>query len=187
LNHDLTDDLLLTAKVSYDTRDFHQGGDNDQAYTTTPLLGSALWSSRCCTCRRLFMFWWRKTVFCENVDSERTYDFSDVNQHGTQLELNIISSFDGPFNYTAGIYQIEDMNDNVYIAQTAGSQFLGSFGYHPYSALVKALTAVDGVFPGYDWSSKGGVGFYSGMLTWVGLLAQGSYFRSICCSNCTYE
>ena len=170
LNHNLTDDLLLTAKVSYDTRDFHQGGDNDQAYTTTPLLGSAYGLPGVSPVEGYLCFGGERT-FCEIVDSERTYDFSDVNQHGTQLELNIISSFDGPFNYTAGIYQIEDRNDNVYIAQTAGSQFLGSFGYHPYSALVKALTAVPGVFPGYDWSSKGGVGFYSGMLTWVGLLA----------------
>ena len=29
INHDLTDNLLLTAKVSYETRDFHQSGDQD--------------------------------------------------------------------------------------------------------------------------------------------------------------
>ena len=41
--------------------------------------------------------------FCETVDSERIYDFSDVNMHGTQMEVNIISDYDGPFNYTVGL------------------------------------------------------------------------------------
>ena len=54
--------------------------------------------------------------------------------HGTQMEVNIISDYDGPFNYTVGLYQIENRNDNVYLAQTAGSQFMTSFGVHPYSA-----------------------------------------------------
>ena len=29
INHELTDNLLLIAKVSYETRDFHQMNDND--------------------------------------------------------------------------------------------------------------------------------------------------------------
>ena len=51
------------------------------------------------------------------------------------MEVNIISDYDGPFNYTVGLYQIENRNDNVYLAQTAGSQFMTSFGVHPYSAV----------------------------------------------------
>ena len=82
--------------------------------------------------------------------------------HGTQMEVNIISDYDGPFNYTVGLYQIENRNDNVYLAQTAGGQFMTSFGVHPYSAVVQSLG-----FP--DWSSKAGIPFYQGMLTWLGL------------------
>jgi outer membrane receptor protein involved in Fe transport len=82
--------------------------------------------------------------------------------HGTQMEVNLISSYDGAFNYTLGIYQNETRNDNVYLAQTTGSQFFRSFDLHPYSDLVLALT-------GNDWSSKGGVGFYQDMLTWLSL------------------
>jgi outer membrane receptor protein involved in Fe transport len=100
--------------------------------------------------------------FCETADTDRTYDFSDVNMHGTQMEVNLISSYDGAFNYTLGIYQNETRNDNVYLAQTTGSQFFRSFDLHPYSDLVLALT-------GNDWSSKGGVGFYQDMLTWLSL------------------
>ena len=161
LNHDLSDDLLLTAKVSYETRDFHQSGDNDQAYTTDPLLGS-LYGLPGIVPVEGYLCFGGERPFCETADSDRTYDFSDVNMHGTQMEVNLISSYDGPFNYTVGLYQNETRNDNVYLAQTTGSQFFRSFGLHPYSDVVLALT-------GNDWSSKGGVGFYQDMLTWAAL------------------
>lgn len=160
LNHDLSDDLLLTAKVSYETREFYQSGDNDQAYTSNPLLGSAYSLGR--PPIEGYLCFGGERQFCELADSDRTYDFSDVNMHGTQMEVNLISSYDGPFNYTVGLYQNETRNDNVYLAQTTGSQFFRSFDLHPYSDLVLALT-------GNDWSSKGGVGFYQDMLTWLSL------------------
>ena len=160
LNHDLSDDLLLTAKVSYETREFYQSGDNDQAYTDDPLLGSA--ASLGQPPITGYLCFGGERQFCETVDSDRTYDFSDVNTHGTQMEVNLVSSYDGAFNYTLGIYQNETRNDNVYLAQTTGSQFFRSFDLHPYSDLVLALT-------GNDWSSKGGVGFYQDMLTWLSL------------------
>ena len=160
LNHNLSDDLLLTAKVSYETREFYQSGDNDQAYTTNPLLGSAASLNQ--PPIEGYLCFGGERQFCETVDSDRTYDFSDVNTHGTQMEVNLVSSYDGAFNYTLGIYQNETRNDNVYLAQTTGSQFFRSFDLHPYSDLVLALT-------GNDWSSKGGVGFYQDMLTWLSL------------------
>jgi outer membrane receptor protein involved in Fe transport len=160
LNHDLSDDLLLTAKVSYETREFYQSGDNDQAYTTDLLLGSAVSLGQ--PPIEGYLCFGGERQFCETADTDRTYDFSDVNMHGTQMEVNLISSYDGAFNYTLGIYQNETRNDNVYLAQTTGSQFFRSFDLHPYSDLVLALT-------GNDWSSKGGVGFYQDMLTWLNL------------------
>ena len=47
--------------------------------------------------------------------------------HGTQMEVNLISDYDGPFNYTVGFIKYENRNDNVYLVQTAGSQFMTSF------------------------------------------------------------
>jgi len=160
INHDLTDNLLLTAKVSYETRDFHQMGDQDLSYSTVPFSGTA--ASLGVPPISGYLCWGGERQFCETVDSERIYDFSDVNMHGTQMEVNIISDYDGPFNYTVGLYNIENRNDNVYLAQTAGSQFMTSFAVHPYSAVVQSLT-------GIDWSSKAGVPFYQSMLTWLGL------------------
>ena len=160
INHDLTDNLLLTAKVSYETRDFHQSGDQDQSYSTAPFGGSA--AALGTPPVEGFLCFGGERQFCETVNSERIYDFSDVNMHGTQMEVNIISDYDGPFNYTVGLYQIENRNDNVYIAQTAGSQFMTSFDVHPYSDVVQGLT-------GIDWSSKGGVPFFQSMLGWLAL------------------
>ena len=85
--------------------------------------------------------------------------------HGTQVEISVISDFDGAFNFTAGLYNIKNRNDNVYAVQTAGSQIMTSFGVHPYSAVVNALS-------GNDWSAKGGLGFYQEMLTWLGAFGQ---------------
>jgi iron complex outermembrane receptor protein len=160
INHDLTDNLLLTAKVSYETRDFHQMGDQDLSYSTVPFGGTA--ASLGTPPVSGYLCWGGERQFCETVDSERIYDFSDVNMHGTQMEVNLISDYDGPFNYTVGLYNIENRNDNVYLAQTAGSQFMTSFAVHPYSAVVQGLT-------GIDWSGKAGVPFYQSMLTWLGL------------------
>ena len=160
INHDLTDDLLLTAKVSYETRDFHRMGDQDLGYSTAPFLGTG--AAIGLPPIEGYLCFGGERQFCETVNSERIYDFSDVNMHGTQMEVNLVSDYDGPFNYTVGLYQIEDRNDNVYLAQTAGGQFMTSFGVHPYSAVVQSLG-----FP--DWSSKAGIPFYQGMLTWLGL------------------
>ena len=158
INHDLTDDVLLTAKISYETRDFHQAGDQDQSYSTAPFGGSA--AALGTPPVEGFLCFGGERQFCETVNSERIYDFSDVNMHGTQMEVNVITDYDGPFNYTVGLYQIENRNDNVYLAQTAGSQFMTSFDVHPYSDVVQGLT-------GIDWSSKGGVPFYLSMLSWL--------------------
>jgi len=160
INHDLTDNLLLTAKVSYDTRDFHQSGDQDLSYSANPFLGTAASLGRPPV--ESYLCFGGERQFCENVDSERVYDFSDVNYHSTQMEINLVSDFDGPFNYTVGAYQIDNRNDNVYLVQTAGSQMMTSFGNHPYSDFIQVLG-----FP--DWSAKGGLGFYQDMLAWLNL------------------
>jgi hypothetical protein len=162
INHDLTDNLLLTAKVSYETRDFHQSGDQDQSYATEPFLGAGA-GLNLPPISGYLCFGSEDQSFCETVDSERLYDFSDVNMHGTQMEVNVISDFDGDFNYTAGIYQIENRNDNVYSVQSAGTQFGASFANHTYSGVIQGLT-------GLDWSGKAGLAFYQTVL--LGWLPQ---------------
>ena len=159
INHDLTDSLLLTTKLSYETRDFHVSGDQDQGYTTSPFLGAGAGIGLAPVTGNL-CYGSEYQQFCELVNSERQYDFSDVTTNGMQVEVNIVSDFEGPINYTVGLYQIENRNDNTYTVQTAGSQFMTSFANHPYSDVVKSLT-------GNDWSGKAGLGFYQGALGWL--------------------
>ena len=159
INHDLTDNILMVGKVSYETRDFHQSGDQDLSYSTNSFAGTG--AALGLDPIEAYLCFGFERQFCETVDSERIYDFSDVNMHGTQVELSVISDFDGAFNFTAGLYNIKDRNDNVYAVQTAGSQIMTSFGVHPYSAVVQQLS-------GNDWSAKGGLGFYKEMLDWLG-------------------
>ena len=175
INHDLTDNLLLTAKVSYDTRDFHQSGDQDLSYSANPFAGSASTLGRPPV--ESYLCFGGERQFCENVDSERIYDFSDVNYHSTQMEINLVSDFDGPFNYTVGAYQIDNRNDNVYLVQTAGSQMMTSFGNHPYSDFIQTLG-----FP--DWSAKGGLGFYSDMLDWLDLAGNALACQGLAPGTC---
>jgi len=105
----------------------------------THLLEQELWSLGLPPVEAYLCFGYERQ-FCETVASERIYDFSDVNMHGTQVEISVISDFDGAFNFTAGLYNIKNRNDNVYAVQTAGSQIMTSFGVHPYSAVVNALS-----------------------------------------------
>ncbi|MDA8933668.1 TonB-dependent receptor [Gammaproteobacteria bacterium] len=158
INHDLTENLLLTAKLSYETRDFHQSGDQDLGYSTNPFLGAGAGIGLAPVTGNLCFGGERQ--FCENVTTERVYDFSDVATNGMQVEVNLVSDFEGPINYTVGLYQIENRNDNTYTVQTAGSQFMTSFAVHPYSQVVKSLT-------GNDWSGKAGIGFYQDALSWL--------------------
>ena len=95
--------------------------------------------------------------FCEEATSNRAYDFSDVVFDSQQYEINIVSDFDGPWNFTAGYYAFDSRNDNEYRVQTVGSQLIGSFGDHPYAPVVQNLLGV-------DFSGKGGVPFYQGLL-----------------------
>ena len=161
LDRQLNDNLLLTAKYTYETRRFMQINDNDGSISVDPLLGAGqslglppIVADLC--------FGTPNFGFCESVDSDRSYDFSDVFSNGSNAEINIISDYDGPFNFTAGLYFYDNRNDNEYRVQTTGTQFIGSFALHPYYPVVTNLLGV-------DLGGKGGVPFYQGLLPVVGL------------------
>ena len=81
---------MLTAKVSYETRDFHQSGDQDLViFNDNPFTGTA--ASLGIPPVEGYLCFGGERQFCETGDSERIYDFSDVNMHGTQMEVNLIS------------------------------------------------------------------------------------------------
>ena len=67
------------------------------------------------------------------VDSSESVECSQDYDINRQSEINLISDFDGPHNFTAGLYMRENDNANNYILQTTGYQMLRSFDLHPYS------------------------------------------------------
>ena len=42
--------------------------------------------------------------FTENVASDRTYEFSNAESNSNQAEISIISDYEGPINFVAGVY-----------------------------------------------------------------------------------
>ncbi len=158
---ELSDSLTMTAKYSYETRMFQQMNDNDGSVSYSPFIGAGaglglppIESEQC--------FGTPRFGFCEYVTTDRTYDFSDVLYESQQAEVNIISDFDGPLNYTVGYYMYDSRNDNEYRVQTPGTQYIGDFSSHPYYPTVTGLL-------GIDFGAKGGVPFYQGLLGVVAL------------------
>jgi iron complex outermembrane receptor protein len=151
----------MTAKYSYETRMFQQMNDNDGSVSYSPFIGAGaglglppIESEQC--------FGTPRFGFCEYVTTDRTYDFSDVRYESQQAEINIISDFDGPLNYTVGYYMYDSRNDNEYRVQTPGTQYIGDFSSHPYYPTITGLL-------GIDFGAKGGVPFYQGLLGVVAL------------------
>ena len=161
LKHDLTDEIQMNIKYTYQTREFHQMNDNDGSYSTVPLLGAGAGLGLAPVAATVCFG--GDVQFCEYADTDRTYDFSDVFTENNQAEINFTSSFDGAFNFSAGFYNYDDRSDNEYRVQTTGTQLIGSFAQHPYNPVLQGLL-------GLDFSSKGGAVFYQTVLQ--GLLPQ---------------
>ena len=113
---ELSDELLLNAKVSHTSRDYQHMNDNDYSHTTKPfpgVIGAAM---------GLPPISWQGTFggtfngddysFTELVDSDRTYEFSNAENNTIQAELTLISDYDGPFNFVAGLYSYDDRSHN---------------------------------------------------------------------------
>jgi len=145
LNHELKDDLRLNVKYSYGHRDYYHMNDNDYSVASEPFvglvptlgLGPISWNG---------CFGGFGKGFCENVNSDRTYEFSIVETYGRQFEVSLISDFDGPFNYTIGAYTFDAKNHNVYLIQTAAWNMISKAAQHPYNTPVfgGALTGYGG-------------------------------------------
>ena len=143
------DNYTFIAKYSYDTREFHQMNDNDGTVATKTFPGLLKLldpTAPDVAAEQDFLH------FSEFVDTDRTYDFSDVYSDDQQFEINIISDFEGPFNYTFGLYTYDARNNNNYSVQTAGGAFLSNFGKHPYNAIFQTLGLP-------DMSAYGGIEF----------------------------
>ena len=154
---ELSPELLLNAKVSHTSRDYFHMNDNDYSHSTKPYPGIL-------ASLGLPPISWQGTFggtfngddysFTELVDSERTYEFSNAENNTIQAELTIISDYDGPFNFVAGLYSYDDRSHNRYQVQTAAWNMTGAFSNHLYSSLVY----------GGQFDAYGGIPFYQTLI-----------------------
>ena len=153
LNHELSDELLLNVQITYNHRDYYHSNDNDYSVSNGSFPGLAAIPGFPMTWNGCFGGY-NGTGFCENVDSDRTYEFSVVQTYGTQFEISLISDFDGPFNYTVGTYTFNSKNHNVYQVQTASWNMISKAVQHPYNDAL-----FGGLLTGY-----GGTDFFTALV-----------------------
>ena len=158
---ELSSELLLNAKLSHTSRDYFHMNDNDYSHTTKPFPGIL-------ASLGLPPISWQGTFggsfngddysFTELVDSDRTYEFSNAENNTIQAELTLISDYDGPFNFVAGLYSYDDRSHNVYQVQTAAWNMTGNFSNHSYSSSVY----------GGQFDAYGGIPFYQTLIFGLG-------------------
>jgi outer membrane receptor protein involved in Fe transport len=137
LNHDINDNYSMVAKVSYSTRDYYHMGDNDYSVATQkfPGLFPAGHPASFIPMEWVGCFGGIKgSGFCETIDSDRTYEFANVESETRQAEISIISDLDGPINFVVGAYHYDFTTTNVYQVQTASWNLISDGGLHPYNA-----------------------------------------------------
>ena len=118
------ENLTVHATYSYNTRDYDHIDDNDHSNATegfaTALGPVPAWNVQF-ECFPASIASASEAVECSQAD--------DVTR---QAEFRITSDYDGPHNFTAGLYQWQSDFDNDYHVQTSSYQMLRDFDQHPY-------------------------------------------------------
>ena len=153
--------ITVKAKYSYSTRDYDHIDDNDHSMSTEGFLTAVgpvpAWDVQ------FECFPASTTMGSEAVEC------SQADEVTRQSEISIVSDFDGPHNFTAGVYQWQSDFDNDYHVQTSSYQMLRDFDLHPYmsSLFGGALNDLGGIVA---WSVFGGVfGQVAPLIPTVGL------------------
>ena len=153
--------ITVKAKYSYSTRDYDHIDDNDHSMSTEGFLTAVgpvpAWDVQ------FECFPASTTMGSEAVEC------SQADEVTRQSEISIVSDYDGPHNFTAGVYQWQSDFDNDYHVQTSSYQMLRDFDLHPYmsSLFGGALNDLGGIVA---WSVFGGVfGQVAPLIPTVGL------------------
>ena len=94
-----------------------------------------------------------------------SYECSDVVETTDQVEINLVSDFDGPINFVAGLFAWESDNHNTFYTQTASYNVLRSFDLHPMS---NYFAVGNGSLPELQGQGYGGLAFFNEFVGWVG-------------------
>ena len=153
--------ITVKAKYSYSTRDYDHIDDNDHSMATEGFL-TALGPVPA----------WDVQFECfpaSTTMGSEAVECSQADEVTRQSEISIVSDYDGPHNFTAGVYQWQSDFDNDYHVQTSSYQMLRDFDQHPYmsSLFGGALNDLGGIVA---WSVFGGVfGQVAPLIPTVGL------------------
>ena len=145
------DNMTVTLKATFTDQNYHHITDNDHSNATGALNSSFIPAPA-------FSIPTLRT-FClgdlTNVTTDRAFECSIVDTTTEQFEVNLVSDFDGPFNFTVGAYNYMDNTYNQYNIQTTAYLLLNDFDQHPYST--------SGLFGTYTptMNTFGGQAFYS--------------------------
>ena len=145
------DDLTVTVKGTFVDQDLIQFNDNDHS-NATGALNSTFIPAPAFSIAEL-------RTHClgtlTNVTTNQAFECSDTETTTQQYEVNVVSDFDGPFNFTAGAYVYKDTTWNQYNIQLTPYLLLNDFDQHPYST--------SGLFGTYTptMNTYGGQGFYA--------------------------
>ncbi|MDC0401712.1 TonB-dependent receptor plug domain-containing protein [Gammaproteobacteria bacterium] len=95
---------------------------------------------------------------------DSSYECSDVVETTDQVEINIVSDFDGPVNFVAGLFAWESDNHNTFYTHTASYNVLRDFDLHPLS---NYFAVGNGALPELQGQGYGGLAFYQTFLGWA--------------------
>jgi len=163
LEHDLTENILLKVKASHQTRLYMAMQDNDYSHPIDartfpgPLAGVPGFPTSIVFDRTYGGTNYGGNAvygFTEETDRDATYEFANADFNSNQFEINLISNFDGPLNFTVGLYSYDSRSHNRFQVQTASWGMAGDFSLHPYSKLIG-----NGAFDAY-----GGLDFYQTLI-----------------------
>ncbi len=144
------DNMTITLKGTHINQDYRHLDDNDHS-NATGALNSSLIPAPAFSIPSV-------RTFCLGTLTNVTNDFasecSEVELTTNQYEINIVSDFDGPFNFTVGAYDYREETYNQYNIQQLGYLLVNDFDQHPYST--------SGLFGSYTptMNTFGGQAFY---------------------------
>ena len=124
------DNLTVTLKATYIDQDYYHLDDNDHSNATVGLTGAFAPTGLVIPELRTYCL-----GTMTNVANDFAVECSRVDAQSKQFEINLVSDFDGPFNFVAGAYNYQDNARNEYTIQTAAYALLNDFDQHPYSQL----------------------------------------------------
>ena len=172
------DNLTLNIKANYQTVYRRQMNDNDNTVATLPLSGALIGATPLTpgamadytVCYGIDNASGKETFdigFCESGNTDRNYDFSMAEYYDQNIDINLVSSFDGPVNFVVGAYQYLSRADNEYRTQSVGTSMVAKMNYHPYVSILPLLGLP-------DFSGFGGLAYYQALGVAAGAALAGN-------------